>query len=90
MFSATTTAMGSPTKRTVPVARSGRPNVSGHMPGPNGGGIGGRSRSAAVSTASTPGIAAAPLVSTEAMCAWAIVERTNTAAAAPASFTSPT
>ncbi|CAB4832644.1 unannotated protein [freshwater metagenome] len=90
MSSATTTATGSPTNRTVPRASKGRLNASGHMPGPNGGGMSGRPRSSKVSTANTPGMASASAVSIDVMWAWAMVDRTNTATAAPASTTSPT
>lgn len=78
--SASTTATGSPTNRTTPLARTGRSN------GPStllDGGWGSRSRSAAASTATTPGIAAATDASMPEIRACAIMERTNEARSAP-------
>ena len=78
--SATTATIASPTKRTVPVASRGRVIFwSTMMIGTSSG----RSRSAPVTTASTPGAASASLVSTATMRPWASVERTKTTWAAP-------
>ncbi len=67
-------AMGSPTKRTMSRASSGRfiDALNIGMAGPRSS----RPRSAAVTTASTPGIVKASLASTSVMRAWAMVERT--------------
>ena len=85
--SATTATTGSPTKRTVPDARIGRAISWLTIPI---GSSGGRSRSAAVTTASTPGAVAASVVSISTMRPWAIVERTKTTCAAPGAATSST
>src|SRR5262245_42850604 len=76
---ATTTATASPRKRTTSRASCGRAMTGGPIPG----GRGGRSRSAAVSTATTPGMPAAWLVSSPPMRACATTERTKTACSAP-------
>ena len=67
----TTTAIGSPTKRTTS-------NASGHVVngGANGDGIGTSPRSAAVKMPITPGIDRASSTSTPAMRACAMPERT--------------
>ena len=74
--SATTTASGSPTNRTSPSARGGRVNVASSIGCPRNGAS---PRSAAVSTATTPGAERAELVSTARRRPCATDERTNAA-----------
>ena len=83
--SATTTTMGSPTKRTTPSASIGRANVSGTSSASF---IGGSPRSVPVNTQLTPGI---PRASSREMLrtrACAMKERTKTAWSAPSAGTS--
>ena len=71
--SATTTASGSPTKRTTSFASSGWatwPSSGLDMSGPT-------SMSSAVKTPTTPGMAAASAVSMDSMRPWAVKARTN-------------
>src|SRR4051794_27681780 len=74
--SANTTATCSPTNRTRSRARGARAKSSWILTNPW---CGAMSRSSAVQTATTPGIAAASDVSIERMTPWATSERTNTA-----------
>ena len=85
--SAMTIASGSPTKRTRSSARRGRANGAGTISNPT---RAGRSRSAPVRTATTPGSAAAALVSIALTWAWASGERTKTACRVPTGRRSPT
>src|SRR6476646_4630353 len=82
---ATTTATGSPTKRTRPTASSGRANTPGLS---STGGMCRPPRSSAVNTPATPGIARAPSASTDRTSACAIGDRTNTPYSAPSQGTS--
>ena len=74
--------IGSPTKRTTSEARIGRARVGGigTMPA----GVTLLARSAAVTTASTPGMVSASLTSSSVMRPWASGERTNSTWASPA------
>ncbi len=87
--SATTTATGSPTKRTMPVASIGRAIASGTIPSP-GLRSGSSPMSSPLSTSSTPGAASAAEVSMDSMRAWATGERTKARTAAPGRLTSST
>src|SRR3990170_6112253 len=80
-------ATGSPTYRTRSPARSGRAKGPSTFPD---GGRGGRSRSAAVRTAVTPGISAALATPTPDTAACAIMDRTKQACSAPSTGTSST
>ncbi len=82
--SATTTATGSPAKRTTSLASTGRRISCGVSTGGPAVANGSRFRSAAVYTPTTPGIPAASAVSTPLTFAWAKPERTNTAYSASA------
>src|SRR5688572_26952665 len=84
---ATTTAIMSPTKRTVSLASAGRLMTGGAMAKA---GMSGRPRSPAVYTPTTPGILAAASVSTDSIRAWAIVDRTKTAVRQPGNWRSAT
>src|SRR5690242_13256373 len=82
---ATTTATGSPTNRTRPMASSGRANTSGLS---STGGMRSPPMSPAVNTPTTPGIARASSASADRTSAWAIGDRTNTPCSAPSQGTS--
>jgi hypothetical protein len=69
--SATTATIGSPTYRTLSLARIVRATV-----GLNGDGDGSRPRSPAVKTPRTPGMAAASDESIDVIVPWATAERT--------------
>ena len=86
--SATTMAMGSPTYRTTSLASTSR-TKKGPSSVPDSpstfplGGWGGRPRSSASKTVTTPGSARAASTSTPESAAWGIMERANTARSAP-------
>src|SRR5215207_6198528 len=80
--SATATATGSPTKYTTSVASGGRGTLGLSTMRPW---WRGSPRSAAVNTATTPGMLAASEVSIEAMRAWATEERTKRRCSRPSS-----
>ncbi len=81
--SLSTTATGSPTNRTRPVARRGR-SIAWLSMG-TGGPSGATSMSAPVTTAATPGMRRASSTSTPSSTPWATVDRTKVACSAPSS-----
>lgn len=86
--SATTTATGSPTKRTRPVAS--RVRVISWLNIGISGGAGSKPKSSAVEIATTPGISDAALVSIDRISPCATIERTNAAWSALSALTSST